>query len=216
MAVVQGLVRDAGNALHRPRDAVTYRMTRIELAEKLIVYRHAGVILAHEDFLRDYALLLLHRLRREIRGGDKMQQQAQVFLKGFCALKIVAGHVAGGESVWLRAVCGEKIHRAVAIRQVEHLVLKKMRHARRGVDGLAVQLKAPVGSAVIRGEGGVEGRKALLRDDAEPESVRKLGAVQRFAYIRVIMLLHRHPRPPRNRCPLRNRSCHIRRCWRRP
>ena len=102
----------------------------------------------------------------------KCNEEAQVFLKGFCALKIVAGHVAGGESVWLRAVCGEKIHRAVAVRQVEHLVLKKMRHARRGVDGLAVQLKAPVGSAVIRGEGGVEGRKALLRDDAEPESVR--------------------------------------------
>ena len=194
-------------------------MTRVELAEKLIVYRHAGVILAHEDFLRDYALLLLHRLRREIRRGDKMQQQAQVFLKGFRALKIVAGHVAGGESVRLRAVCGEKIHRAVAVRQVEHLVLKKMRHARRGVDGLAVQLKAPVGSAVIRGEGGVERRKALLRDDAELESVRKLGAVQRFAYIRVIMPLHRHrhphPHPHRSRCPSRNRSCRIQRCWRR-
>ena len=83
-----------GNALHRPGDAVAYRVVVIEQAEQVIVDDHAGVILAHEYLLRDYAPLLCDRLIREVRGGHKVQQHAQVLLEALGTLEVIAGHAA--------------------------------------------------------------------------------------------------------------------------
>ena len=83
-----------GDALHRPGDAVAYRVVVIEQPKQVIVDDHAGVILAHEYLLRDYPLLLCDRLIREVRGRYEVQQHPQVLLKALGALEVIAGHAA--------------------------------------------------------------------------------------------------------------------------
>ena len=60
-----------GDALHRPGDAVAYRVVVTEQPKQVIVDDHAGVILTHAYLLRDYPLLLCDRLIREVRGRYK-------------------------------------------------------------------------------------------------------------------------------------------------
>ena len=94
VAVVKRLRRDMGDALHRPGNAVAYRVVVIEQPKQVIVDDHAGVILTHAYLLRDYPLLLCDRLIREVRRRHKVQQHAQVLLEALGALEVIAGHAA--------------------------------------------------------------------------------------------------------------------------
>ena len=106
-----------------------------------------------------------------------MQQHPQVFLKALGALEVVTGHAAGGKGVGVGPVGGEDVQRVVPIGQVEHLVLQKMGYPRRGVDGLPLQLEAPVGPAVVDGEHRVAGGKPDLGHHVEPQPVFQHRAV---------------------------------------
>ena len=94
VAVVKRLRRDMGDALHRPGDAVAYRVVVIVQPKQVIVDDHAGVILTHAYLLRDYPLLLCDRLIREVRGRYKVQQHPQVLFKALGTLEVIAGHAA--------------------------------------------------------------------------------------------------------------------------
>ena len=192
VAVIEGLRGDLRDALHRTGDAVADGVMGIEHFQQIVVNPHTGVILAHADLLRDDALLLLHGLIGKIRGGDKVQQHPQIFLKALGALEVVAGDARGGKGVGVGPVCRENVQRVVAVRQVEHLMFQIVGHARRGVERPPVHSKAAAGSAVIRGEGGVEGGKILLRHHADLQSVVQYGGVQRLADAGIIMLVYCH------------------------
>ena len=106
-----------------------------------------------------------------------MQQHPQVFLKALGALEVVTGHAAGGKGVGVGPVGGEDVQRVVPIGQVEHLVLQKMGYPRRGVDGLPLQLEAPVGPAVVDGKHRVAGGEPGLGHHVEPQPVFQHRAV---------------------------------------
>ena len=210
VAVVERFGGDVGDALHSPRNAVADGVVGIEHLQQIVVNRKAGIILAHADLLGDDALLLLHGLLGKVRGGDKVQQHAQVFLKALGALKVIAGDARGGEGVGVGPVCRQNVERAVAVRQVEHLVLQIMGHARRGVELAPIDRKAAAGPAVVCGKGGVEGGKILLRHHAYLQAVVENGGIQRLADAGVIKLLYLHLRLPLlrpRRCRTGSRPC---------
>ena len=211
MAVVQGLVRDLRNALHRPGHPVPDGVVVIEHGEQVVVNADARVVLAHADLLGDDALLLLYRLRREIGGGDKVQQHTQVFLKALGTLKIIAGDAAGGEGVGVGPVGGENAQGVFPVGQVEHLVFQKMGHARRGVQSLPVHGEAAVGAAVIGGKDGIGRAEAGLGDHPQAQAVGQRGGIHALADIVVFIQLHLHPPPP-GRCPSKSRSCRTQGC----
>ena len=124
-------------------------MGGIELAQQPVVHGAAGAVLAHLDLLGDDALLLLHGLRREIGGGDKVQQQAQVFFKHPRAVEIVRRHIGRGEGIGIGAVLSQKRQSVVTVRQIKHLVFQIMGYAGWGVVSDAIQCKAAVSPAVI-------------------------------------------------------------------
>ena len=148
-----------------------------------------------------------------------MEQHAEILRKALRTAEIVAGNSAGSESVGVGPVGGEDVQGIVPIGQVEHLVLQKMGHARRGVYCLPVQGKAAVGSAVVCGEDGVAGGKALLGHHVQPQAVGQHAAVQRLAYVGVFTPVHLHSPP--QKLPLHpdhggSISCRTPRClqWR--
>ncbi len=193
VAGVERLIRDLGDALHRARDGFADGVVRVQALHQVHVHGVVRVVLAHADLLSDDALLLFHALRREVRRCDKAQQRAEVFLKILRALKIVCGDVAGGEGVRLRAVRGERRERVVAVRHVEHLMLQKMRHARRRVDPLIAETEAAVAAAVVRGEHGKAAVILRLAQHAQAQPVRQRRAIERLADAGILFILHRHP-----------------------
>ena len=141
-----------------------------------------------------------------------MQQHTQVFLKALGTLKIIAGDAAGGEGVGVGAVGGENIQGVFPVGQVEHLMLQKMGHPRRGVQRLPVHGEAAVGAAVIGGKDGVGGTETGLWDHPQAQAVLQRGGIHALAYIVILIQLHLHP-PLSDRCPSKNRSCHTQGCW---
>ena len=66
-------------------------------------------------------------------------------------IKIVSGDGVGGEGIGLRAVFCQLL-KGVSLLRVKHLMLQIVRNARRGVQPLAIQLKAQVHAAVPGGK----------------------------------------------------------------
>ena len=149
MAGIQHLRRDFRDALDASDDLLTDRMMPIQQLQQTVVVGRAGVILTHVDFLADDPLLLLYRLLREIGGGDKVQQQAQVFFEQPCAVEIVRRHIGRGEGIGIGAVLRQKRQSVVTVRQIKHLVFQIMGYAGWGVVSDAIQCKAAVSPAVI-------------------------------------------------------------------
>ena len=89
VAAVQQLVSDVGNAFLRACNVGFHRQVVVQPAQQPEKHLPAGIVVIHGDFLADDALLLLHRLRCKVRGGDKVQQDVQRLVN----------IVAGGEQV---------------------------------------------------------------------------------------------------------------------
>ena len=94
VAGIERLGRDLRDALDRTGHGVARAVARHQAAHQVAPYGAVGVVVSHADLLRDDALLLFHRLRREIRSGHEMQQHSQVLLKMLGALKIICRHSA--------------------------------------------------------------------------------------------------------------------------
>ena len=106
-----------------------------------------------------------------------MQQKPQILFKQMRAAEIIAGDIRRGKGVRIGPVFRKQAQRAVAVRQIEHLVLEVVRDAGRRVIIRAVESKAPVGPAVIRREHGIEPGKARFWKHADAQTVFCCGAV---------------------------------------
>ena len=80
-------------------------------------------IVVHQDLLGNDAPLLLHGFLREIRRGDKGQQQFQAAVKMLRAGEIVGGGVIAGEGVGIGPQGGE-FGAHIPVGHIEHLVLQ--------------------------------------------------------------------------------------------
>ena len=137
MAVVEGLRRDVGDALHGSGDGGPGGGDLIESPEQPGVNLPVGVVLDHADFLADDALLLVHALLGEVGDGDEGQQNLQIFVKVVRGVEVVPGHGVGGEGVGLCAVFRQFL-KGVALLGVEHLVFQIVGNSGGGVHPLAV------------------------------------------------------------------------------
>lgn len=83
-----------GDALHRPGDAVAYRVVVIEQPKQVIVDDHAGVILAHEYLLRDYPCSFATVSSVKYGVDTKCSSIRRFLFKALGALEVIAGHAA--------------------------------------------------------------------------------------------------------------------------
>jgi hypothetical protein len=74
VAVVEGLGRDVGDALHRAGNGGPGGVVAVQGLHHPGVELPVGVVLDHADLLADDALLLGHALRREVGRGDEGEQ----------------------------------------------------------------------------------------------------------------------------------------------
>ena len=153
MAVVQGLGGDLADALHGPGHGLADGAVTVQGLHHLAVDLPLGVVLDHADLLGDDALLLLHAFIGEVGDGHEGQQNPEIVIKMLGAVEIVGGNGVAGVGVGLGPAPGQVLHGA-AVGGVEHLVLQIVGDAGRGIQPLAVQLKAHIHAAVAGGEEG--------------------------------------------------------------
>ena len=173
MAGVKRLGRDLRDALHASADRDARRMAAVHRREQVLKARRIGVVLIHADLLLDDAALLVHAFVREIRRRHHPQQNFQVFFKAVGAFDIIRRHGVVRKRIVAAAVFGVLLH-GVSLRQIEHLMLQIVRHARRNGTVLSRKGKAHIDRAEVRRQKREFFRKARPRNDADGQSVRQL------------------------------------------
>ena len=196
MAGIERLSGDLGDALGGADDLFADRMIFVQQLQQAVIIGGARAVLAHADFLADDALLFLHGLIGEEGRRDKMQQKPQILFKQVGAAEEITGHVRRGKGVRIGPVPAEQAQCAVAVGQVEHLMLEKVRDAGRRVVFGSVYRKAPVGPAVIRGKHGIKAGKALFGKNPDTQTVFRRGAVQDVSRTGVFLPGHHDSSPP--------------------
>ena len=171
MTGIEGFGRDFGDAVNRADHLFTDRMIFVQQLQQAVVVGVAGAVFTHADFLSDNTLLFLNSLVGKVRCRHKVQQKTQILFKQTRAAEIITGHVRRGERVRIGSVSRQQAQRAVAVRQIEHLVLQIMRDTGRRVIRLPVKCKAAIGSAVVRSENGIKTGEALLGKNADTQAV---------------------------------------------
>ncbi len=158
VAVVQQLVRNVGDGLHRPGNINAHRVVLIQAAQQVKGAHPAGHIIVHGDLLADDPLLFLHRLGGKVRVLHKVQQDLQRLVKAVAALEQIAGLVKGSISIG-RRTGGCKALKGVQFLGLKQLVLQEVGNALRHfrIVGSVRALKAIVNGAVLSADHRISG-----------------------------------------------------------
>ena len=206
VAGVERLGSDFRNALDRTGDGDARGGGAVQALEQPFIDLPVGRIFDHADLLSDDAALLLHAFVRKVRDGNEGEQEAEVFLKMLGAVEIIGGHGVAGKGVRLRAVLTQFKQR-VAVLGVEHLVLKIVCDAGRGIVPRAAPVELHVHAAVAGGKKRVLLAVTGLRDDTDAKSVWQRVLQNGFTDARIIQF--KHPCVP----PLRSENIRCREQW---
>ena len=150
VAVIQQLVRNVGDGLHRTGNINAHRVVLIQAPQQVKGAHPAGYIIVHGDLLADNPLFFFHRLRRKVRVLHKVQQNLQRLVKVVAALEQIAGLVKGSIRIG-RRTGGRKALKSVQLLGLKQLVLQKVCNSFRylGVFGSVRALKAIVNGAIL-------------------------------------------------------------------
>ena len=177
MEVIEGPVtlvkiirRDLGNALHRAGNVNFHRVSVVKRIEQVEHHAPLRVIVIHADLLADDALLLAHRLLREIRFLHEIEQDLQRLIETVCAGEQIAGAVKGRIGIGGGTRFGIALKR-VPVFALKQFVLEIMRDAlRHGAGLLALHAEGGVNRTVMRAEHGIGRTVVFLRIEQNPQA----------------------------------------------
>ena len=189
IAVVERLVGDGADALHRAGNGVADGVLGKGGGKERLIDPGIGAVFVHADLLGDDSPLFFHALRGKIRRIDEIQEDFQIFLHVLGALHIIGRDVIAGEGVGVSAVAGKVLHGAAG-GHVEHLVLQVVRHPLGRNHFYVVFPKSRVHGAVVHGQKSINLGKAGLGHHANQEAAGRAPFIDLLAKARICRLVH--------------------------
>ena len=208
VAVIERFRCDVRDALDRAADVLAYRVMAVHTLEHTVKAAITRVVVIHPYFLGYYSYLVCDRLGREIGVSDEIYQLAKRRSVIVGAREEVRGLVERGVGVRIRAESRELLKRVASVLVGKELVLEKMRNSVGNRDLLATHGKAAVERAVLDSHNCV-GRGQLLGKNYDRKArgvlVLSVFLAEQRAFVKLVVIHRRPPRPPRRKPCLQRR-----------